>query len=134
MSPADSRLRSVRLLSRRSFLSRGLFRSLSLALLALLLALALSSSAQNFSRRDISGIVTGTDGKTVSGATVFLENLKTRDIRSFISTANGVFSFAQVGMTDDYQIWAQKDAHKSRTHTISSFDSRTQLSMELKLK
>ena len=116
--------------------TRALPRSSFFVLLFALCAVpffAVSTRAQNFSRRDISGIVT-LDGKTVSGATVFLQDQKTRDVRSFLSTDNGSFSFAQVGMIDDYQIWAQTDGHKSKVHSISSLDSRTDLHLELKLK
>lgn len=115
--------------------SRSVRRTLLCSLLATLCLLLLPAltRAQSFSRRDISGIVT-LDGKIVSNATVFLQDTKTRDVRSFISTANGSFSFAQVGMIDDYQLWAQKDAHKSKTHAISSFDTRTEVHLELKLK
>ena len=112
-------------------------RSVAL-LLACVFSLALLSApaalAQNFSRRDIDGIVTDGQHHTVSGATVFLQDLKTKNIRSFTSIDGGRFSFAQVGMVDDYQIWAQHGKEKSKVHGISSFDSRTALHFELKLK
>ena len=125
VSPRHASPRTARL-SRRTLLC-------SLLPATCLLALPVLTHAQNFSRRDISGIVT-LDGKTVSNATVFLQDEKTKDVRSFITTANGSFSFAQVGMIDDYQLWAQKGAQKSKTHAISSFDTRTEVHLELKLK
>ncbi len=108
-------------------------RSAILALFAVVCLALLPARAQSFDRRNISGIVT-LDGKTVSNATVFLQDAKTKDLRSFTSNADGSFSFAQVGMIDDYQVWAQKGARKSKIHAVSSFDTRTDVHMELKLK
>jgi hypothetical protein len=82
----------------------------------------------------IQGKVIDDSATVVSGATVFLKNLKTRDIRSFSSTADGSFRFAQVGMVDDYEVWAERGKQRSAVKTISSFDSRKQLDLELKLK
>lgn len=112
-------------------------RAVAACMLALVCGILLSptlSPAQNFNRRDIEGIVVDSHDQTVSGATVFLEDLKSKDIRSFTSTEKGNFRFAQIGMIDDYQVWAQKGKLKSSVRGISSFDSRTDLHFELKLK
>ena len=115
------------------FARRKLLR-ISSALLAIALFGSAVVLAQNFNRRDINGIVVDSQDKTVSGATVFLKDLKTGNIRSFTSTDNGSFRFAQIGMIDDYQVWAQKNKLKSRIKGISAFDSRAELHFELKLK
>jgi hypothetical protein len=70
----------------------------------------------------------------VSGATVFLKNLKNKSIRSYTSDANGKYQFAQVYMNDDYELWAEKGAQKSATKTVSSWDTRKDFVSELKLK
>jgi hypothetical protein len=90
--------------------------------------------AQNFGQRTLSGKVLDDTETPVGGATVFLKNVKTRDIKSFTSIADGSFRFAQVGMVDDYEVWAEHGKKKSAVKTISSFDSRKQLEFDLKLK
>ena len=70
----------------------------------------------------------------VAAATVFLKNLKTRNVKSFTSIADGSFRFAQVGMVDDYEVWAERGKTKSAVKTISSFDSRKEVTFDLKLK
>ena len=92
------------------------------------------AAAQNFGRRIIQGKVVDDTGSSVGGATVFLKNLKSRDVRSFSSTADGSFRFAQVGMVDDYEVWAEKGEHKSPVKQVSSFDSRKEVNFDLKLK
>jgi hypothetical protein len=92
------------------------------------------AEAQNFGARNIHGKVLDDREATVSDATVFLKNTKTRSVKSFTSTQDGSFRFAQVGMVDDYEVWAEKDKHKSAVKTVSSFDSRKELDFDLKLK
>lgn len=92
------------------------------------------AEAQNFGQRTIQGKVLDDTETQVAGATVFLKNVKNRSVKSFTSTADGSFRFAQVGMVDDYEVWAEMGKKKSATKTISSFDSRKAVEVELKLK
>ena len=93
-----------------------------------------TAHAQNLGMRNVSGLVIGADSAPVQGATVFLKNSKTKAIRSYTSASNGRFRFAQVTMTDDYDLWAEKDGKKSPTKTVSSWDARKDYETELKLK
>jgi len=109
----------------------------SLGITAVVVGVAASAPmahAQNFGQRTIEGLVYSDGGKTDVGATVFLKNIKTHNVRSFTTQEGGVFRFAQVGMVDDYEVWAEHAKSKSSIKTISSFDSRKELHMELKLK
>ena len=90
--------------------------------------------AQNLGQRNVAGLVVDADSAPVHGATVFLKNQKTKSIRSYTSAPNGSFRFAQVNMTDDYDLWAEKEGKKSATKTVSSWDERKEFSTELKLK
>jgi len=92
------------------------------------------AQAQNFGQRSIQGKIIGDGDTPVAGATVFLKNLKTRGIKSFTSTPDGSFRFAQVGMVDDYEVWAEQGKKKSSVKTVSSFDSRKDVEFDLKLK
>jgi hypothetical protein len=90
--------------------------------------------AQNFGQRNIQGKVLDDREATVPGATVFLKNLKNKSVKSFTSTESGSFRFAQVGMVDDYEVWAEMGKRKSGVKTVSSFDSRKEVEFDLKLK
>jgi len=92
------------------------------------------AQGQNFSQRTIQGKVLDDTETPVSGSTVFLKNVKTRSVKSFTSTDDGSFRFAQVGMIDDYEVWAEHNGKRSATKTVSSFDSRKQVDFDLKLK
>lgn len=92
------------------------------------------AQAQNFGQRTISGKVVDQTETPTGGATVFLKNLKTKNVKSFTSQPDGTFRFAQVGMVDDYEVWAERGKVKSNVRTISSFDSRKEVEFDLKLK
>jgi hypothetical protein len=96
--------------------------------------LAPASHAQNLGQRAVNGTVVDADSAAVSGATVFLRNTKTKSIRSYTSTKDGRFRFVQVNMSEDYDLWAEKDGKKSATKDISSWDTRKEYECELKLK
>ena len=96
--------------------------------------LAPAAQAQNIGMRTVSGTVLNTESQPVTGATVFLKNQKTRTIRSYNSTADGHFHFAQVDMSVDFDLWAEKDGKKSTVKTVSSWDARKDFISDLKLK
>jgi hypothetical protein len=84
--------------------------------------------------RTVSGTVLNANSQPVAGATVFLKNQKTKTIRSFTSLDNGHFDFAQIDMSVDYDLWAEKNGKKSAAKTVSSWDSRKDFVTELKFK
>jgi hypothetical protein len=92
-----------------------------------------SAEAQTTGMRVVSGAVLDGD-EPVVGATVFLQNQKTKAIRSYSSTEKGHYYFAQVKMVDDYDLWAEKSGRKSAVKTISSWDTRKEFVSDLKLK
>jgi hypothetical protein len=93
-----------------------------------------AAAAQNIGMRTVSGAVLNASSEPVVGATVFLKNEKTKTIRSYTSTANGHFHFAQVDMSVDFDLWAEKDGRKSAVKTVSSWDARKDFITDLKLK
>ncbi len=90
--------------------------------------------AQNIGMRTVRGSVLNADSEPVSGATVFLKNSRTKTIRSYDSTSDGHFNFAQVDMSIDFDLWAEKDGKKSAVKTVSSWDARKDFISDLKLK
>ncbi len=119
--------------SRARLAAWALFAALTLGAIPLVANLSVAH-AQNTGQRSVSGLVVGDDSAPVQGATVFLKNSKTKAIRSYTSASNGRFRFAQVSMTDDYDLWAEKDGKKSATKTVSSWNASKDFETELKLK
>jgi hypothetical protein len=92
------------------------------------------AQAQNLGQRVVTGSVVDADSAAVSGATVFLRNSKTKSIRSYTSSKEGRFRFAQVNKSEDYDLWAEKEGKKSAIKTVSSWDARNEFETELRIK
>ena len=90
--------------------------------------------AQNIGQRVVDGTVVDASSNIVSGATVFLKDLKSKSIRSYTTDAEGKFRFTQVNMAEDHELWAEKAGHKSTVKTVSEWDARKEFETELKLK
>lgn len=90
--------------------------------------------AQNIGQRVVDGTVVDASSNIVSGATVFLKDLKSKSIRSYTTDAEGKFRFTQVNMAEDHELWAEKAGHKSPVKTVSEWDARKEFETELKLK
>lgn len=90
--------------------------------------------AQNLGYRVVFGNVVDGNSNPVVGATVFLKDLKSKAIRSYTSTEKGRFRFAGVNMAQEHELWAELNGKKSAVKTVSSWDTRKEFEVELKLK
>lgn len=89
------------------------------------------SSAQQ--QRVIQGKVFGASDEPVSGAVVYLKDVKTLGVKSFISTQDGTYRFGQLADAADYEVWAEQGGKKSPSRAVSSFDQKKQYTINLKL-
>jgi hypothetical protein len=107
--------------------------------LAAVLAIAVSTAAPQQQKkgsdqtRSVQGVVTGADEKPVAGAVVQLKNSKTLQIRSFLSKDDGTYYFHGLSPDIDYELTARTDDASSGSKTLSSFDSRKEAVINLKL-
>jgi hypothetical protein len=107
------------------------------AALALLLsvptALAQKKKGEDLNTRSVQGTVTSADDTPVNGAVVQLKNLKTLQIRSFITKEDSNYYFHGLSPDVDYELKADYQGASSPTKTLSSFDSRKEAIINLKL-
>jgi len=112
-------------------------RALSLGMaLAFGVALAAAQDAKRESQlRTVRGVVVDKSSENpVSSSVVFLKNTRTNAVRSYISNDEGNYRFSGLDPNTDYEIHAEKDGAKSATHTISSFDSKKEIVLNLKIE
>ena len=84
--------------------------------------------------RTLQGEIMKPSKAPISGAVVYLKNTRTMAVRSVVSDSNGNYRFSSLSPNVDYEIYAEKNSRKSDTKTLSSFDSRKQATINLKLK
>jgi hypothetical protein len=83
--------------------------------------------------RTVHGLVTDKSETPVASAVVFLKNTRSNAVRSYISDDGGNYRFSGLDPNADYEIHAEKDGAKSPTRTVSSFDSKKELVVNLKV-
>jgi hypothetical protein len=83
--------------------------------------------------RSVQGSVTDADDGAVNGAVVQLKNAKTLQIRSFITQKDGAYYFHGLSPDVDYELKAEYQGAASGSKTLSSFDSRKEAVINLKL-
>jgi hypothetical protein len=117
-------------------LFRGAFRCTAFAVLMLALGSAAfpqTSKKGELKERTVDGMVVDHDGKPVNRAVVQLKNVRTAQIRSYITEEKGSFSFNGLNPDIDYEIRADLDGNSSPTKTLSSYDGRKAFTVTLKL-
>jgi Tol biopolymer transport system component len=105
--------------------------------LAALLLLATAAAAQDKKHeaqlRTVRGIVTDKSDSPLSGSVVFLKNTRTNSVRSSYTDDTGSYRFSGLDPNADYELHAEKEGAKSATRTVSSFDSRKDIVLNLKI-
>lgn len=83
--------------------------------------------------RTVLGQVVDQDNNPLSNAVVYLKNTKTLAIKTYISEANGNYHFSGLAPNVDYEVYAEWKDHRSPTRTLSSFDSRAEVTFNLRV-
>ena len=106
----------------------------------LIIAFAFSAFAQEDRKskkeaatlRTLQGTVYDKDDKPVVGAVVQLKDVRTLQMRSYISKENGEYHFSSLKIDDDYEVEAKNNSLTSGTKKISIFDNRKIVIQNLK--
>ncbi len=108
-----------------------------LSLVVALLFFAAIAGAQDKKReaqlRTVRGVVMDKSDSPLGGSVVFLKNMRTNSVRSNYSDETGSYRFSGLDPNADYEVHAEKDGAKSPTKTVSSFDSRKDIVLNLKI-
>ncbi len=111
----------------------------SIILLAALVGMLLPAGAvaQDKKReaqlRTVHGVVLDQDENELSGGVVYLKNTKTKAVKTYIAEEKGEYRFSGLDPNVDYEIHAEKDGVTSTKRTISSFDNRKEIVVNLKV-
>jgi len=83
--------------------------------------------------RTVRGVVSDKSDSPLSGSVVFLKNVRTNSVRSSYTDDTGSYRFSGLDPNADYELHAEKEGAKSPTRTVSSFDSRKDIVLNLKI-
>jgi Carboxypeptidase regulatory-like domain len=108
------------------------------AVCALLLALAAVAGATPDKKdkgtgRLVLGKVLDRQDNPLPDAIVYLTNTRTRSVKTYIVGQDGTYRFPALSTAIDYEIYAQYKGHKSETKSVSQFDDRSQVYLDLRV-
>ena len=110
----------------------------STALMACAVLILISATGVAADKKDkqqgrlLSGKVLDQQDNPVAGAIVYLSNMRTHAVKTYIVSGDGSYRFP--GLTNvDYEVYAQFNNRKSDTRSVSQFDDRPQVYIDLKI-
>ena len=105
---------------------------------ALLLVIAVAAHAAALDKKDkaqgrlLYGKVLDQQDNPVAGAIVYLTNTRTHAVKTYIVGQEGTYRFPGLSIVD-YEVYAQYNGHKSDTKSVSQFDDRSEVYVDLRI-
>jgi len=117
---------------------RGNAMKKALVIALTLLLVSLSAFATPFEKKGdnsrlVMGRVTDRQDGPIANAVVYLTNTRTRAVKTYIVGQDGVYRFPSLSPNIDYEVYAQFNGRKSDTKTVSQFDNRQTVNINLKI-
>jgi hypothetical protein len=79
------------------------------------------------------GKVLDSQDNPLPDAAVYVTNTRTRAVKTYIVGADGTYRFPALSTAVDYEVYAQYKGRKSDTKSVSQFDDRSQVYLDLKV-
>jgi hypothetical protein len=83
--------------------------------------------------RLLQGQVTNGTGEAIPEAVVYLKNTRSQAIKTYIAGKDGDFRFPELPQNADFQLWAEFNGAKSPAKTMSAFDDRREITINLRI-
>jgi hypothetical protein len=105
----------------------------AMALLAALASTPAQDKRVDAQLRTVHGSVIESSENPVPSAVVYLVNVKTQAVKTYIADEGGNYRFSGLDSNVDYELHAEHGDFTSATRTVSSFNSSRDIEVTLKL-
>jgi len=83
--------------------------------------------------RLLTGKVIDRQDNPLSGSVVYLADTRTHAVKTYITSQDGAYHFPALSLNNDYEVYAQFQGKKSDTKTLSQFDTRQIVNINLRI-
>jgi len=97
------------------------------------IAISFAGDKKGDPSRSITGIVVDSTEKPIFGAVVYRKNVKTLEVKSYITDEKGTFRFTGLNPNVDFEVYAEFQGKRSSTKTFSTFDGHKDIQYTLKI-
>jgi hypothetical protein len=123
---------------RKAVIAAGLLGLLFVGLLRIPAIAAPQLFGRDKVKQDKTRLLTGKvmDGgdNPLPNAVVYLTNTRDHSVKTYIVGPEGTYRFPALQPTIDYEVYALYDKRRSHTKTVSQFDDRQQVYIDLKIE
>lgn len=105
--------------------------AITAVVVVLLAALAVGQKGSN--SRLLTGKVIDRQDNPLPNAVVYLSDTRTRAVKTYIVGPDGAYRFPALSLAVDYEVYAQLNGKKSDTKTVSQFDNRQAVNINLRV-
>jgi len=116
--------------SRMFFKNTCLIGVASLLVISVAVAHAAADKKDKPQGRLLLGKVLDPQDNPVVGAIVYVTNMRNHAVKTYIVGQEGTYRFPGLS-TVDYEVYAQYNGHKSDTKSVSQFDDRSEVYVDL---
>lgn len=113
--------------------SANIFAACALLLALTGLAHAAPDKKDKNAGRLLHGKVLDSQDNPLANAIVYLTNTRTRTVKTYIVSQDGTYRFPALSSSIDYEVYAQYNGHKSDTKSLSQFDDRSEVYIDLRI-
>jgi enolase len=118
--------------SRMFFKNTCLIGVASLLVISVAVAHAAADKKDKPQGRLLLGKVLDPQDNPVVGAIVYVTNMRNHAVKTYIVGQEGTYRFPGLS-TVDYEVYAQYNGHKSDTKSVSQFDDRSEVYVDLRI-
>jgi Carboxypeptidase regulatory-like domain len=117
--------------------NRSVIKAVTISCLLLIGLCAVSSASPDKKEKVVGRLLYGKvldpQDNPLPDAVVYVTNTRNRTVKTYIVGADGTYRFPALSTAVDYEVYAQYKGHKSDTKSVSQFDDRSQVYLDLKV-
>jgi Carboxypeptidase regulatory-like domain len=117
--------------------NRSVIRAIVFSSIVLLTLSALCAAAPDKKEKQVGRLLYGKvldqQDNPLPDAVIYVTNTRNRTVKTYIAGPDGTYRFPALSTAVDYEVYAQYKGQKSDTKSVSQFDDRSQVYIDLKI-